>query len=109
MIHQSFPAGTQRAAAHCDALVKRQAAPQELAHELERFGERLAAALRPVLSASQVRSPGPKVWMLFAATAPQIPGSSLAGSARAPSERTCEAESTGRSAAASRSPKRSSS
>ena len=109
MIHQSFPAGTQRAAAHCDALVKRQAAPQELAHELERFGERLAAALRPVLSASQVRSLGARA--LPASELPGICGAVAANSIHTfgPGERTCEAESTGRSAAASRSPKRSSS
>lgn len=58
MIQQSFPAGTQRAAAHCDALIKRHAAPKEFVRELELFGERLAAALRPVLSAAQVRSLG---------------------------------------------------
>jgi flagellar motor switch protein FliM len=58
MIQQSFPAGTQRAAAHCEALITRHAAPQEFVRELELFGERLAAALRPVLAAVQVRSLG---------------------------------------------------
>ncbi|HWK41975.1 MAG TPA: FliM/FliN family flagellar motor switch protein [Croceibacterium sp.] len=52
------PATTQRAASHCDALLKPQAAPHDLTQELERFGERLAGALRPVLSARQVRSLG---------------------------------------------------
>ncbi len=47
-----------RPAVHCDALLKPQAAPHDLAQELERFGERLAGALRPVLSARQVRSLG---------------------------------------------------
>ena len=69
MIHRSFPDGAQRAAAHCDALIKRHAAPQELVHELERFGERLAIALRPVLSASQVRSLGAR-----ALPASELPG-----------------------------------
>jgi flagellar motor switch protein FliM len=49
MIHQEFPEVAERAANHCDALLKRRAAPAELAPELERFGERLAAPLRRCL------------------------------------------------------------
>lgn len=47
-----------RAAVHCDALLKRPAAPQDVALELERFCARLAGALRPVLSAREVRPLG---------------------------------------------------
>ena len=49
MIHQEFPSVAERAANHCDALLKRRAAPAELAPEFERFGERLAAPLRRCL------------------------------------------------------------
>jgi flagellar motor switch protein FliM len=64
MIHQEFPQAAERAANHCDALLKRRAAPAELAPEFERVGERLAAALRRCLEeawgdpALQVRSLG---------------------------------------------------
>lgn len=58
MMHQPFPDAAGRAAAHCDALLKRPAAPQDVARELERFCERLAGALRPVLSAREVSSLG---------------------------------------------------
>ncbi len=64
MIHQEFPEVAERAANHCDALLKRPAAPAELTPEFERFGDRLAAALRRCLGdawgepALQVRSLG---------------------------------------------------
>jgi len=57
-MHQSLPKAAQRAAAHCEALLKKRAAPQELSHDADRFGERVAAALRPVLGARQVSSLG---------------------------------------------------
>jgi flagellar motor switch protein FliM len=64
MIHQDFPETAERAAGHCPALLKRQAAPAELLPEFERVGERLSAMLRPALEAVcsdagvQVRSLG---------------------------------------------------
>jgi len=58
MMRETFPSAAGRAAAHCDALLKRRAAPRELGHDFELFGERLAGALRQVLSARQVRSLG---------------------------------------------------
>ena len=64
MIHQDFPEIAQRAATHCDALLKRQSTPDDLALEFEQFGERAALALRPVVAqawndpAIQVRSCG---------------------------------------------------
>jgi flagellar motor switch protein FliM len=64
MIHQDFPQAAGLAANHCDALLKRRAAPAELAPEFERLGERLAGPLRRCLEeawgdrALQVRSLG---------------------------------------------------
>ena len=64
MIHQDFPEIAQRAATHCDALLKRQSTPDDLALEFEQFGERAALALRPTVAqawgdpAIQVRSCG---------------------------------------------------
>lgn len=64
MMHEGFPKTAQRAAGHCDALLKRRAAPADLAADFERFGERVAASLRPALaavcsnSALQIRSLG---------------------------------------------------
>jgi flagellar motor switch protein FliM len=58
MTREPFPSAARSAATHCDALLKRRAAPRELGHDFELLGERLAAALRPALSARQVRSLG---------------------------------------------------
>lgn len=55
MIQQQVSDATRRAAVHCDALLKRGAAPRDVAQELERFSQRLAGALRPVFSAREVR------------------------------------------------------
>jgi flagellar motor switch protein FliM len=57
MMHQAFPSAALRAATHCDALVKRRAAPRELGQEFELFGKALAGALRQALG-TQVRSLG---------------------------------------------------
>jgi flagellar motor switch protein FliM len=64
MMHEGFPEAARRAASHCDALLKRKAAPADLAADFERFGERLAGTLRPALAAAcgdpalQIRSLG---------------------------------------------------
>jgi flagellar motor switch protein FliM len=58
MTRKATPDAAQRTAVHCDALLKRPAAPQDVALELERFCARLAGALRPVLSAREVRPLG---------------------------------------------------
>jgi flagellar motor switch protein FliM len=58
MMREAFPSAAGRAANHCDALLKRRAAPRELGHDFELFGERLAGAMRQALSARQVRSLG---------------------------------------------------
>ncbi|MXP41576.1 hypothetical protein GRI75_07965 [Altererythrobacter soli] len=42
----------RRTAGHCDALLKRRAAPADLSADFERFGERLAGTLRPALAAA---------------------------------------------------------
>lgn len=64
MMHEGFPDAARRAAGHCDALLKRRAAPAELAADFERLGERLAGTLRRALAAAcsdpalQIRSLG---------------------------------------------------
>lgn len=64
MMHEGFPEAARRAAGHCDALLKRRAAPADLAADFERFGERLAGTLGPALAAAcsdpalQIRSLG---------------------------------------------------
>lgn len=64
MIHQDFLQAAGLAANHCDALLKRRAAPAEVTPEFERLGDRLAGPLRRCLEdawsdrALQVRSLG---------------------------------------------------
>jgi flagellar motor switch protein FliM len=78
MMQQALPQAARIAAAHCDALLKRRAAPPELGQDFALFGERLAAALRPVLSARQVHSLGTRT--LSAAELPAQCGPLSAGS-----------------------------
>lgn len=64
MMHEPLPGAARRAAEHSDALLKRRAAPADLAADFARFGERLAGTLRPALAAAcsdpalQIRSLG---------------------------------------------------
>lgn len=64
MIHQDFPTAAQRAAVHCDALLKSRPTPDDLAPEFAQFGDRLAPALRRTVAQAwddptiQVRSCG---------------------------------------------------
>lgn len=52
MTAHDFPGTAQRAAVHCDALMRRRAAPAELVPGFERLGERLAAALGRAVAAA---------------------------------------------------------